>query len=94
MAESLKKGDQRSLNQGYRAPQCSINNCRGALIRDQHSDMSYKGVLPFPETQNKAKKRRKNHPEFTEISEIAREDGKKVMDHKKIVKLIEKVVKV
>jgi hypothetical protein len=33
--------------------------------------------------QNKAKKSRKTHPEFTEIGEIASEDGKKVMGHKK-----------
>jgi hypothetical protein len=38
------------------------------------------GALPFPKTQNKAKKCKKLHPEFSEIGEIASEDGRKVMD--------------
>jgi hypothetical protein len=82
-AENLKKGDQRSLNQGHRVLQHSVKNCRGALIIYQFSDMAYRGVLIFPETQNRAKKCKKTHPEFTELGEIASEDGRKVMDHKK-----------
>jgi hypothetical protein len=50
--------------------------------------MHSRGALPFPEIQNRAKKLKKTHPEFTEIGEIASEDGRKVMDHEKIVKLI------
>jgi hypothetical protein len=65
----------------------------GVLIRDQCSDNTYIGVLPFPETQNKDKKCRKTHPEFTELGEIASEYGRKVMDHKQTVKLILKVGK-
>jgi polyhydroxyalkanoate synthesis regulator phasin len=50
--------------------------------------MAYKGALPFPETQNRAKKCRKTHPEFVESGEIASEDGRKVMDDEKTVNMI------
>jgi hypothetical protein len=38
--------------------------------------------------KTKYKKFEKTHPEFTELGEIASEDGRKVIDHKQIVKLI------
>jgi hypothetical protein len=50
--------------------------------------MAYRGALIFPEIQKRAKKCKKTHPECTKIGEIASEDGRKVMDHKKTVKLI------
>jgi hypothetical protein len=52
------------------------------------SVMYYRGALPFPETQNKAKKLRKTHPKFSEIGEIASEDGRKVIDQEKTMKMI------
>jgi hypothetical protein len=61
---------------------------QGAFIRDQCSDIHSRGALPFPQIQNIAKKFKTTHPEFTEIGEIASEDGRKVMDHEKIVKMI------
>jgi hypothetical protein len=68
--------------------QCSINKFKGALIIYQRSDVAYRGVLIFLETQNRAKKFRKTHLEFTKIGEISSEDGTKLMDHEKIVKII------
>jgi hypothetical protein len=50
--------------------------------------MAYREALPLLETQNRAKKCRKTHPKFTELGEIASEDGRKVMDREQIVKLI------
>ena len=53
------------------------------MIRYRHSDMHSRGVLPFLEIQNRAKQFTKMHLEFREIGEIASEDGRKIMDHKK-----------
>jgi hypothetical protein len=39
--------------------------------------MHYRGALPFPKTQNRAKKLRKTHPEFSEFCEIASEEWEK-----------------
>ena len=57
-------------------------------MRYQRYVFHYRGALPFPEIQNIAKKLRKAHPKFTEIGENASEDGRKVMDHEKTIKVI------
>jgi hypothetical protein len=42
---------------------------------DQLSNIHSRGVLPFPETQNKGLKLRNNHPKLPEICEIVNEEG-------------------
>ena len=50
--------------------------------------MHYRGALPFPETQNKGLKLRKNHPEFSEFCEIVNEEGRKEIDEEQTMKMI------
>jgi hypothetical protein len=50
---------------------------RGVLIIYQHSDMHYRGVLPFPETQIRGLKIRKFDRKLPELCEIFNEKERK-----------------